>query len=104
MNIYDLNNQNDFLNAQVMYIGMNTPIFNQNEKTSDNNSTDSINLSKVLTWGFADPSISFDKMFKDSLDAYSWAYSFIEEVEKDYTNNKVLTRKVDIKNKKQWLD
>jgi hypothetical protein len=104
MNIYDFNKQNDFLNAQVICVGMNVPQNEHTKNSIENLFPDSQQISDVLTWGCSDPSIKFEITNKDSLEAYSWAYSFIEEVQQNCLQNKVVTRKIDMKNKRQWLD
>jgi hypothetical protein len=84
MNIYDYANENDMFESQITNIGIGIdPV--ETSYCSDSWACSPEELSNILTWGCADPSVMFTYADSPHVSA-----------------NKI--RRIDLKNKTQWLD
>lgn len=90
MGIYELEIQNDIFASHIINIGIGIDVpESKQKKFADLWSTSAVELTNILTWGCMDSSITFANTFNNK---------FVEE------NTFPKIRKVDLKNKKQWLD
>ncbi len=92
MSIYETTNQNDPIASFVVNIGIgiDSPETNENKIAQSSWEPTPEEISEILTWGCLDSSISF------TLSGCNFS-NFIEE-------GFAKTRKIDLKNKKQWID